>query len=332
MSGEPPAKKSRTNDDDVWRSRHYLHPKLSPLWEFYKRAIKDTSTNETKFDDFVTLLNYPLLNIWLENRIKVPVPLNPDGTDDDGFLTDYNLLALITKTVLGGFDPALNTQNIMTNAKRLLLGLLQCKNVKVEFTNLYKWEIKFFKDTFERGVVFTLSIYDGSPLSSPMYLIITDHRSKQQLGKLSFIGKPTRDRANYLRKEKILPPLAEFDADVDDSDDDEVAAATEAYHKQNTMGGDIKRIESIIEGLFADENLDGVVVTHEQPTGTRLDKLRELAKLPSDTDLVCIALAYFLLYVGLPYTIQTIPIQKNIAYFASFVDRGVVMQNPVYAT
>ena len=295
----------RNIDDVEGKKRHYLDPELLPLWKFYNRAIKDTTTNKTKFNEFVTLLTTPASNIWLENRIKMPVPLNPDGS---GFLTQPDLLELMIKTALGGFDPALNTQNIMTNAKRLLLGLLQCKNVKAEFTNLYVWDITFFKDTFEGGVVFTLKKYYEFGLSD-MSLIITDHQSKKELGYLHFTGKPIEDRANYLMKEKILPPLEKFNADV--------AAATA------TMRGDIKRIESIIEGLFADENLDDVVVTHIQPTGTGPDELRELAKVPPNTNLFCIALAHFLLFVGLPYTIQ-----ENIAFFASFVDRGVVMQSP----
>jgi hypothetical protein len=360
MSGEPPAKKSRTSpksllpveyelpvehelplppelrervikevlrkkDDVEGKKRHYLNPKLSPLWKFYNRAIQTTS-NETKFDDFVTLLNSPWLNTWLENRIEMPVPVNPIGSDDDGFLTQPDLLELMKKTVSGGFDPALKPQNIMTNTKRLLLGLLQCKNVKAEFTNLYVYEIHFFRDTFEGGVVFTLSIdYQWEP--SVISLDIRDHRSKlRRLGGLSFTSKPIWDRVEKLT-DTILPLIDELGVDPDNEEED--AAATEAYHKENTknpMRKNITLMKNIIEELFADENLDGVVVDHQQPTDWGPDKPAKF----------CIALAHFLLFVGLPYTIQekiyTIQKQEQVAYFASFVDRGVVMQSPVYTT
>jgi hypothetical protein len=370
MSGEPPAKKSRTspksllpveyelplppelgervikevlrnNDDVEGKKRHYLNPKLSPLWEFYNRAIQTTS-NETKFDDFVTLLNSPLLNTWLENRIEMPVPVNPIGSDDDGFLTDHNLFALMTKTVLGGFDPALytnqddkrQTQKIMTNTKRLLLGLLQCKNVKVEFHTFFTYTLTFFKDTSDGGVVFDLEI---ETTDASIYLTITDHRQDKFLGALNFrwdsrdavrgqslpegIILPIVNRVQNLRKENILPKIEQY---VSQAGNDPIT--------------DKKKIKRIIEGLFADDKiLDDVIVkqpfkndARNQPTGPELNKLRERAKEPPKTDLFCVALAYFLFYVGLPYTIH--PIQKQVAYFASFVDRGVVMQSPVYTT
>jgi hypothetical protein len=86
----------RNIDDVEGKKRHYLDPELLPLWKFYNRAIKDTTTNKTKFNEFVTLLTTPASNIWLENRIKMPVPLNPDGS---GFLTQPDLLELMIKTI-----------------------------------------------------------------------------------------------------------------------------------------------------------------------------------------------------------------------------------------
>jgi hypothetical protein len=355
MSGEPPAKRPksllpveyklplppelgervieevlRNNDDVEGKKRHYLNPELSPLWEFYNRAIQNTS-NETKFDDFVTLLNSPPLNTWLENRIEMPVPLNPNGSDDDGFLTDHNLFALMTKTVLGGFDPALyanqddkhQTQKIMTNTKRLLLGLLQCKNVKVIFHKFFTYTLTFFKDTFDGGVVFELEI---ETTDASIYLTITDHRQDKFLGCLNFRWDlpegsilPIVNRVQNLRKENILPKIEQY--------------ASQAGKDPIT---DKKKIKRIIEGLFADDEiLDDVIVIQpfkndasHKPTGPELNELRKRAKEPPDTDLFCVALAYFLFYVGLPYTIQPITTPEKLPCFASFVDRGVVMQSP----